>query len=98
MKTLKEQIEVMQARQDGKHIERNRASGMGNNGWVEKDDTAFDWANFDYRIKQEPMEFWVKIYEKGNMLCTIKASADNCDMYNAGKFIKTIKVREVTEE
>jgi len=91
MKTLAEKIKVMQAALDGKEIEILSCS----DNWVQSNAQTWDWCNNDYRIKQEPVEFWVNVHDSGylevlpNTLATIKAANVH--------IIKTIKVREVIE-
>lgn len=55
-------IEVVTAFKNGKKIEsRNKVIG----GWT---DSNPDWNFFcfDYRVKPEPMELWVNVYESGD--------------------------------
>jgi hypothetical protein len=52
MKTDKEKIEVMQARQRGDTIERLLIHGTGR--WEEAENPIWNWANFDYRIVSAP--------------------------------------------
>ena len=51
MKTTKEKIEVMQAYLDGKKIECGNDFGM----WWTPVMPTFDWAHFDYRIKDRKL-------------------------------------------
>ena len=50
MKTIEEKIAVMQAYADGKKIEE---SYFGRS-WTETTNPAWQWVNYDYRIKPEP--------------------------------------------
>ena len=61
MKTLKEKIKVEQACLDGKEIEKNPYHGI--TGWNEDKDPIFNWFQYDYRIKQDPMTIWCNIYD-----------------------------------
>ena len=83
----------MQAALDGKEIELDDG-----NGWrlsfVPKNH-AWDWANYDYRIKQQPMEFWVNVYRGGYIGIGHETEKQAVDI-NEDNIIKTIKVREVT--
>ncbi len=101
MKSLKERIAIEQAFLDGKETEWRLDDGgiwdkiyTGQN----KDGYIFNWGKFDYRIKQEPMEFWVNVYEPNAGICygfhetkngAVSGKSPDC--------IKTIKVMEVTE-
>jgi len=97
MKTLAEKIEVMQAALDGKEIDvKHRvaddwttASGEG---------IEFSWGEYDFRIKPEPIEFYVNIYNyMEDLPCgahkTLKEAQDKA----SHKIIRTVKVREVIE-
>lgn len=69
MKTLAEQIVIMQAALDGKIIQVRRSSGVQTE-WYPKQPTGFDWNGFDYRVKPEPRAprsvFVVENAEVGN--------------------------------
>ena len=98
MKALAEKIEVMQAAEGGAEIEIVKVTGMGGDSFHSTDCPMFDWANFDYRIKKEPMEFWVNVYKdpKNNGYHLSKEAADiKGGLYS--DYIKTIKVIEVIE-
>ena len=95
MKTLKEKIEVMKAALDGKEIEH---TWMNQDDWIltqTQPHPDFNWQKMDYRIKPEPMEFWVNVSSdfgfrtKEEALLTAKLFKN--------KKIRTIKVREVIE-
>jgi hypothetical protein len=97
MKTLKEKIKVMQAALDGKEIEISvdsyRRGGLIE--WRPADNGVyFNWERNDYRIKPEPMEFWVNVYDDGSALHESESNAREC---RRPMCIKTIKVREVIE-
>ena len=91
MKSLEEKIEVMKAALDGKEIQYNDGDGL----WGLAPTPHWDWNRNDYRIKPEPMEFWVNVSSdfgfrtKEEALLTAKLFKN--------KKIRTIKVREVTE-
>ncbi len=101
MKTLKERIAIEQAFSENTLIEWRPLSGtMAREDLIVElnDAYVFLWRENDYRIKQDPMEFWVNVY-KGNFLSdryASKEAAENGKSF-ADHFIKTIKVREVTE-
>lgn len=104
MKTLEQKIEVMKAALDGKIIEFYDKSDeawrviLGDNGMWTLDDEEWNWKEYDYRIKQEPMEFWVNVYEPNTGICygfhETKSGAASGKSHDC---IKTIKVREVIE-
>ena len=94
MKTLIEKIEVMKAALDGKEIEFYNVLSQ----WVGfiDSDPLWQWDDYDYRIKLEPMEFWVNVYEDGDyFLHESRKIAESYEEVGVKK--KTIKVREVTE-
>jgi len=100
MKTIKEQVAVMLAADEGKTI-----------GWTSRfsDDSGkrientknFDWQSYDYEIVEEPWEGWVNIYIYNSEFTDngvigpykTKIDAEN----DCGKEGRTIKVREVIE-
>ena len=97
MKTLKEKIEVMQAALDGEKIEVITFDGL--NSWVEISVNAekiqWCWADMDYRIKPEPMEFWVNVYSN-DISAAYRTEKEAVSATNSG-YTKTIKVREVID-
>lgn len=102
MKSLKEKIEVMQAALDGKGIKykhKNSSDGFDLRKCV--DDYNFNWSEYDYYIKPEPMEFWVNVYEEQNVrlssLCESRKEAEARANGSDGH-IKTIKLREVLDD
>jgi len=96
MKSLKEKIEVMQAALDGKEIERNTGT---NNGWQPEPDPDWSWDCWDYRIKPEPMEFWINVYVDGEEgVFTHYSEEAAVDFASTRLDLKTIKVREVMNE
>ena len=60
MKTTKEMIEVMQAYEDGTEIEYRRKNVYGLGKWGYDEPPAWDWINYDYRIKSKEK---VKLYK-----------------------------------
>ena len=96
-KTLKEKIEVMQAALDGKEIEYKNCASNKWNKCSEPEMNFEYWGCGDYRIKPEPMEFWVNVYNCDDIeIFTHKESAEIAGRCTSN-FIKTIKVREVLE-
>ena len=100
MKTLAEQIEVMQAARGGEQIEiAIDGYRTPKRIWRDADDGVnFNWEFNDYRIKPKPLEFWVNVYsgEKGfrpAYLFEEEAIENACQ-----GCLRTIKVREITDE
>ena len=99
MKTLKEKIEVMQAALGGEEIEIINLTSDNGNKWeplLKPELSPFSWGGFDYRIKPEPMELWVNVYEHDveNAAYLTQENASNNKSKHCGR---TIKVREVIE-
>ena len=95
MKSLKEKISVMQAALDGKEIEikyltHDKDFKIPTNG------IEWNWQIADYRIKPTPMEFWVNVYDRYAYLHDSEEEARN--KKETGVEVKTIKVREVTDD
>lgn len=57
MKTIKEQIAVMQHFADGGEVECTRSN---NSSWVKAYNPSWDWINFDYRIS-EPVDPYAEL-------------------------------------
>lgn len=96
MKTLKEKIEVMQAALDGKDIEYTPHKDY----WEIDPSPSFNWDRFNYRIKPEPMEFWVNVYEGGETDGELAIYLMETVAKDRGAQLgarKTIKVREVID-
>lgn len=55
MKTIQEMIAVMQAYADGKEIEL-APNCYTNKIWKDTSNPAWDWNQFDYRVKEEPKQ------------------------------------------
>ena len=80
MKTLKEQIKVMQAYVDGKTIKQT----VRRNGTVlkityqeESSPRAFNWADYDYDIVQEPIvKYMIVVSENGSTVCEYDSYED----------------------
>jgi len=98
MKTLKEKIEVMQAALDGKEIEiKNKHDKEWRLLTGDNKGLMFTWGEFDFRIKQEPMEFWVNTLS--GMCSTVHITKKEAlRVTGNSQGWKTIKVIEVTEE
>ena len=96
MKTLKEKIEVMQAALDGKEIEFRLNEG---DRWMtcnKPSAPSWDWPYVDYRIKPEPLEGWCNIY--GSHAFGFYETKEEAEEAASSNVIKTIKLREVTDE
>jgi len=93
MKTIKQQVAVMLAADEGKAI-----SVIPHNG----DDTvlypsnhAFDWNLNDYDIVEEPWKGWANVYPDGKIGASYETKKETENHCCGGG--RTIKVREVIE-
>lgn len=100
MKTLEEKIEVMQAALDGKEIERYIGGDIGWYALSNSKEVDYDWTNQDYRVKPEPLEFYVSLVEGTSAPCIVNKSYDCLvDIQNgSGNHGRIIKMREVIDE
>ena len=91
----------MQAALDGKEIEVRNYPYEDGCRWnaYSTEMLVWNWPNVDYRIKPEPMEFWVNIYNypTDTPFGTHKTKAQAIDSAS-DKVIKTIKMREVLDD
>jgi hypothetical protein len=62
-RTLQEKLEIMQAKLDGKTIEIHNAYG-----WNETQSPVWNWADFDYRVKQEPTKLYAFVEFRGRVV------------------------------
>ena len=90
MKTLPEKIEVMKAFDEGKKVQFKEGDK-----WIDAVSVGWNWVASDFRIKQEPMEFWVNIYKGSNAISIYET--EDAAANKAWEGAKTIKVREVIE-
>lgn len=103
MKPLKERIEIEQALLDGGDLQWSSLGGFKFHDIpiANANDFVFDWDEKDYRIKPEPVEYWIRVWDarKGDTTETyISAEGDTpCfnKEYDEIKQLRTIKVREV---
>ena len=96
MKPLKERIAIEQAFEDGKSLEVD--VGITGTYQIYGDDPEpiFYWERNDYRIKLEPIEFWVNVFDKFNGAYAYETEEKAINGASMPP-IKTIKVREITE-
>lgn len=91
--TVDQMIAVLQAHKEGKKIECNTYDG---GGWQLTTSPMWDFLLYDYRIKQEPREFFIVLDGQGkpigvgasNGCAKIPSGTDMCRL-------NTVKVREV---
>ena len=100
MKTVEEQIAVMQAFVRGEQIQI--LSGGGE--WVDVSDPSFNWASINYRVRPaKPFECWAVVDRHGaaSFVKTEEVANGQADIWN--EHLKhdaphvVIRMREVTE-
>lgn len=63
MKTVQEQIAVMRAWTEGKPIEIKK---YDHTFWSKVSEPAWNWADYDYRVKSEPKVIYINQYKDGS--------------------------------
>ena len=95
MNTIDEAIEVLQGIKDGKAIQ----SALEGYKWEDRDDTYNndlpDFHNLNYRVKPEPLEFWVNVYPHGS--ACLHETEKLAIQHRSDGVSRTIKVIEVIE-
>jgi len=97
MKTLKERIEIETALLNGETVQEFLIGDLYSKDCSENH--IFYWNCCDYRIKPEPLEFWVAEYVNNSYI--YKENEKETALENArigSGFKRLIKVREVIEE
>lgn len=92
---LQEQRDIIQAAIDGRRIEiKSRVSC--DQQWRETYYTVFNFAQFDYRLKPAPREFFLNVYagERSHIAHESEASANRDALASRSE---CIRVREVVE-
>lgn len=92
MMSNQEIIDVVQAAEDGKTIER-RYQGDRGEDWAVCQRPLWHFNAYDYRVKPELLEFWVNVYKTGPSV-GYDSKQHAIDASGEGR-LKTIKVREV---
>lgn len=96
--TTQEMIDVMQAHLAGKVIQVRKSwpRCLLWNTLAPNARPVWDWDNYIYRVKPEPREWYVNMYESGPSCCQ-HATRVEADAANAGRS-ECIKVREVLDD
>jgi len=93
IKMLLRQIMVMEAYEDGAKIEHTVQHQ--NLPWLNINKPSWDWTRYEYRVKPEPLTFWVNVYPDGTHGATwcSKQEAIRAET----KSTRTVKMQEVIE-
>lgn len=102
MKTLKERIEIETAYDNGEKLDFTILSGISGTWYAlpgNEENIVFQWDMNDYRIKTEPLEFWVNAnnfnFGRTTKFHKTKESAESAAVNDT--LVRIIKVREVME-
>ncbi len=90
--THNQMIEVIAAHRDKKTIQLLRSNGQ----WDDLACPVWDFANFKYRIKPEPREWWAVKYGDGSVICE-PSKQDAVRAADGSPSREVIRVREVLE-
>lgn len=93
--TLREKIVVLQAAMEGKPIQGRHC---GDRTWLDLDvsDVAWQFGNYEYRVKPEPRVIWVNFFSDGSGTAHVTedlALSRDCD----GDLRRPVKFIEVVE-
>jgi hypothetical protein len=66
--TVAEMQEVLQAHADGKQVQNRRISKQGTALFIDVDTPLFNFAQFQYRLKPEPMTIYGLVNEHGHIV------------------------------
>lgn len=92
MTTTAEKIAVMQAHEAGKTIEFRESSAMVARPWHVALTPVWNWDEYDYRVKPEPLTLWVNEYPWGFVgLFRTKEDADKKAGDNRIRCIKMVE-------
>lgn len=90
---IDDMIEVLQAYKEGKSIE---VMGLTSGQWFQSLEPSFCFRDFNYRVKPEPKEYYLKIGSDGDVMDGIVAcSRDRYLTWSEGS--RVIKVKEIIE-
>ncbi len=95
--TLKEQIAVMQAALNGKHIQYNELGFVVDNWHDCVGLPAWDWRQCDYRVKLEPRVCYANEYKDG-VLGTLRKSSESAAEFRGEDWVKVVRFVEVLGE
>jgi hypothetical protein len=91
--TVDEMIAVLQAHKEGKKIESNSHDGYG---WLLTPCPVWNFLRYDYRVKQEPREFFIVLDGQGSPVGV--GASNGCAKIPSGtdmRSLNTVKVREI---
>ena len=90
----KDFLPLVQALSKGKTIQ---CWQVGNGSWEDKKEVEFNAISFEsYRVKPEPIEIYVNVYDTANMFGNACETREKAEGYNRGA-ARTVMFREVIE-
>lgn len=97
--THDEMIAVIQAHKDGKQVQHRRKLGRPENQWGDSlVGPGWNFAEYDYRVKPEPREWWLLEFPDGTTSVSLKTRDEAIEAQNYSAFrCKATLVREVLE-
>lgn len=93
--TIDAMVAVMNAAKEGKEIQRRCA---GDKGWNDASRPAWNWVDFEYRVKPEPREWWAILNYMGTPVGIFQEKDDaefNAKNWNNATIVP---VREILED
>lgn len=91
--TIDQIIEVTAAFKAGKKIQYNSRGK-----WYDDPCPTWNFSGVRYRVKPEPREWWLNVYNSGVSVCsTVCSTEDAANAYSASYRIECVHVREVLE-
>lgn len=96
MKTIQEQIEVMQHYANGGVVE---FYDKNNDNWIKKDINSFNWIDRDYRIKEQKKTITIEkwLMKAGDKKSFFIAEGDKSYLENYNSQVEKVKLLETYE-
>ncbi len=92
--TIDDMIAVLQGAKEGKRVQGRFSSPTPDRCWVDLPDgcVTWDFDRYDYRIRPEPMEWWITVDDNGRIVETADIGHSN---QATARILRRVKVREV---
>lgn len=92
-------LEIIQSFKEGKKIESRILPSQANLDptWNLDLSPSFNFSLYEYRVKSEPLQFWVTIHGKDKNTATVYSSKQAAEQFNPGGHLRTILVQEVID-
>ena len=96
MKTIEEMIAVMQAFVDGKRVERQSVI-TPDEGWFAVIEPAWNWNDYDYRVKPEPPKKKIVPYDSAEELMQAICNHGAWIKYSDGCYAQIVEVESESD-